>query len=344
MLIRGLKPEVIAGKIRKLGLGHGQAAADRKFIFFADGLSRAFDGDTLAGRVGLEAYSRLYRALGRAFDILPFPREIIDIRVKNSIRLNHRSPTGEIRSVKIALALPLRPGNLAREIAARHILKRNDAKVPVPRLLRYDQSHLQWLEEEYIDQGEAPKSARIRDFLKFHADGFYRVSARPRPLAQTLRQWNVTPTEIEGVLREAGHREPTDFGGTWPIALIHGDLNAGNMMADRENRLYLVDLERFGRGPMCCDLRKLYLSEPDLVLDVLRANTSASDMKPELQMKVALSVMLLSERRREKSPHQRRGRHGAKKGRDLELERSGREKLLLSMIASGGKVSSVERG
>ena len=105
-------------------------------------------------------------------------------------------------------------------------------------------------------------------------------------------------------------------------------------MVDKDGRLLLADLEKAGRGPIAWDLRKLYLSERDLVLKALGLLGGASDLKPEVQMKVALSVQLIDARRMASSWNEYESRHLSKGDAEIARKRTRKERALLSMIGS----------
>jgi len=333
MLIRGFEAAVVANNIRKLSLS-GDSGKTKQFAFFGNGRAVSLREGSLQGRLTLWIASRCCSMFGIRYSLMTLPESIVSIRVKNNIRLNYRTGAGVIRPVKIALPSLFRSGNLSREVAARNILSKMNSKVLVPEIGTYDQSGLEWFEEQYVDHKFSTKSYRIRTFLRLHATNLYKPSARPRPLEQMLRIWDIDASNLQHIFHEAGANEVVDTSKTWPLALIHGDLNPGNMVLDKENKLFLVDLEKTGRGPVAWDLRKLCLTEPGLVIGVLKSLQCASDLKPEIQMKVALSVQLIQERRLTTALNDYESKHLSRSDMKIAKKRARRERALLSMIGS----------
>ena len=143
MLIRGKDAALVFHKIQSLDVMSGSPAGERRFLFLADGTARAFDWRVMPDRIRFWIVSHFHALRGIGFRVLPVPRQVIDIRVKNNIRLNHVTALGEIVPVKMAIASRTRPGNLAREIAGRRLLHCANPVVRVPRLIRYDRSRLE---------------------------------------------------------------------------------------------------------------------------------------------------------------------------------------------------------
>lgn len=332
-MIRGFEPEIVFEKIRKLNFSDGSGKT-KQFAFFSNGRTISFCASHLPDRLKAWLISFCCSILGIEYRLLTVPDGVVDIRVKNNIRLNYRSGPGELSSIKIALPSIFRPGNLAREIAARKLLAKNNSNMPVPVIRKYDRGRLEWFEEEYVAQQAQSKSVSKQQFLRFHAEDFYRPFARSRPIGNMLRVWSVDVSDILCVFREAGTSATFDARQTWPVALVHGDLNSGNMMVDKDGRLFLADLEKAGRGPIAWDLRKLYLSEPELVLKALGSVGVASDVNPEIQMKVALSVQLIDARRMESALNEYNSRHLSKGADEIARKRARKERELLSMIGS----------
>lgn len=227
-----------------------------------------------------------------------------DIVIKNNARLayseSHPSPDMRGRvSAKIALPSEYRSGSLAREIRARRFLKRCAASPPVPMLFDYDQKKLRWIKEEFIAVDKMiSASEKALTFLDCYACEFYFSFARSRPLQLSLRMAGIAFEDIQEVLKESG----ASISGkletlTWPVAMVHGDLTPGNMIAAQNGGLVVVDWEKFGRGPVARDLTSLYKFHPRRTLDVLGAISQSNDLSPLLQMQVAFAMELVALRR-----------------------------------------------
>ncbi len=229
------------------------------------------------------------------------------LKIKNNAQLVYSDTSGKtgatdrrLVSAKIGLPSEWRTGSLAREIKARQILRDSDAaSFSMPTLHGYDRQSLTWLAEEFIDADpQVSPDQRSAIFLDKQATRFYKQFARPRPIAAFLRKTGIAPETVQQLLDDAtvtlGPAHSTD---TWPVSLTHGDLSTGNMIASHDGRLYIIDWEKFGRGPIAWDLRKLYRNSVTSVLDVLQKTSAEGDVAPAMQMRLVFAVELAVLRR-----------------------------------------------
>jgi hypothetical protein len=228
--------------------------------------------------------------------------------VKNHMRLMRVAPTSEKErprkafSIKIGLPSDYRSGSLAREIATRRFLSRQNLSKLSPVLLAYDRLHGGWLEEEWIDVDQsADPAAKVSGFIGHHAYSFYRPFARSRPVEEFLARAGIFVDEIEATLNAGGGAPIRIAGQTWPVAFRHGDLSPGNMLMDRGGRLFVVDWEEFGRAPIAADLASLYtskhVSNRTAICQLLVSLGQPGDADPEVQMRIAFAVRLMLLRR-----------------------------------------------
>ena len=230
-----------------------------------------------------------------------------NLKIKNNAQLVYSDTfdkTGPARrqlvSAKIGLPSKWRTGSLAREIKARKVLRDSDAaSFSIPTLLGYDRRRLTWLVEEFVrtDPRVTPDERSVI-FLDQHATSFYTGFARSRPIAAFLRKTGIAPETVQRLLDDAavplGRAYSKD---TWPVSLTHGDLSTGNMIASDDGRLYVVDWEKFGQGPIAWDLRKLYRNSVDSVRDVLQKTSRGGDIDPTMQMRIVFAIELAVLRR-----------------------------------------------
>lgn len=236
--------------------------------------------------------------------LLRLPTAIASLRIKNNARLFYADGAGESRmlTAKIGLESHNRSGSLAREIKAHRLLARDRGKgAPIPQLLRYDGSKLSWLVEEFVERcPELDRGQKAELFLRRYAEHLYAPFVRSRPVSNHLRTNGIGVNELSRVFARAGTKLPENVvSATWPVALLHGDLSEGNMIATREGELYLVDWEKFHRGPVAWDMRMLFHICPHAVRAVLDSLSERRDLDPDMQMRIICGVeIILSARRR----------------------------------------------
>ena len=333
MAIRGIPVSTIRARMRTFCSQSGFVGG-RPYILLASGRSLSFRDLLTKSRSRRELSESLRRG---SLGILWLAISEASIRIKSNARLIYTDlKSGRRLTAKIALPSLIRSGCLAREIKARRLLARGRSPIPVPALIRYNSPGLRWIEEEYIEATEQdnPKE-RCRFFLR-HAQSLYAPLVRSRPLQAWLRRLHISCSELHDVLAEAGAALPDiTEARTWPVSLLHGDLSTGNMIMGRDGRLFLIDWEKCGIGPIAWDLKKLFLSEAPLVHEVLCTLSGPSDLAPSNQMHIAIALEILLRRRDHQRKLMRHVHHGGKK-RDLALRLlTAREENLLAVI--GGR-------
>jgi len=236
--------------------------------------------------------------------LLRLPTAIASFRIKNNARLFYADGAGEsrMRAAKIGLASQNRSGSLAREIKAHRLMARNRGKAaPIPQLLRYDTSKLSWLVEEFVERcPQLDRGQKAELFLSRYAQHLYTPFVRSRPVSSYLQTNRISVNALSKVFARAGSKLPKDVvSATWPVALLHGDLSEGNMIATRERELYLVDWEKFRRGPVAWDMRKLFDLCPHPVRALLDSLSERRDLDPDMQMRIIFAAeLILAARRR----------------------------------------------
>lgn len=225
-----------------------------------------------------------------------------DILVKNNIRLFCPDERDGAKgySIKIGIPSPFAIGSLAREIKAHHLISAKlPVSTPIPRLLDYDRKNLRWMREELVIADKRVSAAQKADrFLQSIARELYQMSARSEPIGDSLRKIGVSLSEVQAVGDEAGRSISLNAErATWPVAMVHGDLSPGNMVASRDGRLLVVDWERCRVGPIAFDLRSMYKFNGERTLDSLRMVGGRSDVSPERQMQIAFALDLVLFRR-----------------------------------------------
>jgi hypothetical protein len=281
-------------------MGVDRAIADRLTRFCAE-----------AGRLDVATHLRLVTSIP---DIMTrgsrreFHRSInraaaapgIVLQIKRHARLVFPDPSREGRLITAKIGLPFKnKGCLAREIKARKLLARWGVQVPVPELLRYDVRRVWWLEEEYIPENKTiTDSDKLKLFLTRYAIRLYAPTVRSCPVSISLRRFHIAMSQLRDVLREAKTEIwGTDEEVTWPMALLHGDVGASNMIVDQDDRFFLVDWEGCTTGPVAWDLIRLFQREPELVHNILRDLGQPSDISPANQIHVLSAVKLIRGRR-----------------------------------------------
>jgi hypothetical protein len=331
MAIRGIPMSTIRARMRTFCSEAGFAGG-RLYILLANGSTLSFR-DLLRKSKARRELSESLR-LGR-LGILWLAISEASISIKNNARLIYTDQkSGRHLTAKVALPSFTRSGCLAREIKARRLLAIGKFPIPVPALIRYDSPGLRWIEEEYIEATEHDRPGeKCRLFLR-HAQSLYAPLVRSRPLQAWLRRLHISWSELHDVFAEAGAALPEIAETrTWPVSLLHGDLSTGNMIIGRDGRLFLIDWEKCGIGPIAWDLKKLFLSEAHLVHEVLCALSGPSDLAPSSQMHIAIAIEILLRRRDRQRKLMHHVHHGGKK-RDFALRLlSARDENLLAVIS-----------
>jgi hypothetical protein len=302
--VRGISTECIRDRLERFCAEAGYRDDDT-YLLLASGY-----GSSIRNTVTEEARQKLRKSIQKGAPVV-LRLSIMDavIGVKRNARLVFSDQTREGRFICAKIGLPSsnRSGSLSREIKARKLLVRFGARVPTPTLLRYDKERLTWLEEEHISENKAiSDSEKLGLFLARYALDFYRPTARSRPISTSLRRFQVTLSQLDDFFQEVGMEMPGGIEeATWPVSLLHGDLGASNMVVDKHDRLFLVDWEKCGPGPVARDLMipYRYLADRDdgsvePVHNVLHALSDAGDLSPRNQMLIALAVDLIFRQRK----------------------------------------------
>ncbi len=295
--VRGISTECIRDRIERFCAEAGYRDDDT-YLLWANG-----HGSSIKNPIGREKLPK-----GEPVALL---LSIMDafIAVKRNARLVFADQNREGRSICAKIGLPSenRSGSLSREIKARKLLQRFGVRVPTPTLLRYDKEGLKWLEEEHIAENKAiSDSDKLRLFLTRYALNFYKPTARPRTISNTLKRFQVTLSQLHDFFQEVGMKLLSGIeDATWPVSLLHGDLGASNIIIDTHDRLFLVDWEKCRPGPVAWDLMIAYqcLAERDdgsaePIHNVLHAVGEADDLRPSDQMVIAFAMKVILERRR----------------------------------------------
>jgi hypothetical protein len=333
MAIRGKSVRTIRARLRRFCSEAGYSNWTI-YVFLANGQALRLSALFARGKARQQLFTTWRRGMP-ALVRVGIPDAAI--RVKNNLRLVYADPKreGVLLTAKIGLPSEVRSGSLAREIKARRLLARVPDPIPLPALIRYDTRHLHWLEEEHVGSSEpSSPEQKVGLFLTRFAKGLYGPFVRSRPVSDSLKKLSIDWPELEEIAAESGTLPISERDATWPVSVAHGDLSPGNMVAGIGGRIFLVDWERFGRGPVAWDLRKLILREERLVGAFLQSLSSPDDIEPGDQMRLVLAMRLV-QRRRERSlkfsymmSHQGRGREQA-----LQLLQA-REQILLQRLAA----------
>lgn len=242
----------------------------------------------------------LLRGLMRGLPLfVRLPAARARVNVKNNLRISYQGlPSDEWRSLKAGLKTSVRSGVMAREIRVRRLLSVGAPDLAVPRLLGYDRGSLLWFKEGFVERGREKKAEKMRAFLAEFATGLYGPFARSRPVGAYLSRAGVAWSEIEAVYREADRELPSTIQtATWTCSLIHGDLSTGNMMVDRDGRLFVIDWEKAHIGPIAWDLRKLALHDIARIADLIGTICQPEDLIAAAQIRTALALDLVLWRR-----------------------------------------------
>ncbi len=238
--------------------------------------------------------------------LLRLPASVDTLRVKNNARLfcRDRSGGGPAVTVKIGLESVSRGGSLAREIKAHKLLCGDRREgISIPRLVRYA-PNLTWLVEEFVQRcPERDREAKAELFLRRDAKHLYAPFVRSRAVSLFLRGNGIAADEVVELFASAGTTLPKSvLSATWPVALLHGDLSEGNMIATREGKLYVVDWEKFRRGPVAWDMRKLFHILPREVHALLNSLLGDHDLDADMQMRIvsAAELILVARKRAKK--------------------------------------------
>lgn len=227
--------------------------------------------------------------------LLRLPRSVDTLRIKNNARLFCREHAGASPTVtaKIGLQSLNRRGSLAREIKAHKLLASRNA-ASIPRLIRYG-PNLTWFIEELVRRcPERDKDTKAELFLQSFARKLYAPFARSRGVSFFLRANRISAHELAQTFASAGSDLPQSaLSATWPVALLHGDLSEGNMIASEDGKLYVIDWEKFRRGPVAWDMRKLFRLCPAKVYALLESLRGPRDLDPVMQMRIVSAVELI---------------------------------------------------
>lgn len=237
------------------------------------------------------------------------------IRIKNNTHITYRDrESGCTRRAKIAIKSDRRSGSLAREVRARKLLAHTS--IPIPAIVRYDSPRMRWFEQAHIEADEEISNLQKSEvFLTHHARSLYAPMVRSRPLESSLSRFHISWSELRDVFEEANMRTPEGVEeGTWPVSLLHGELSAWNMVAGRDGRLFVVDWEKCRTGPVAWDLKNLFLSNEQMVYEVLDALSKPTDLAPKIQMCVAVAVEIVRRRRDRESKLAMHIRRNKKRG------------------------------
>lgn len=196
-------------------------------------------------------------------------------------------------------------GSLFREVRARRAVARllaGDAEVAVPALRAYDRTAGLWLVEDFVN-GRPGELSDLAAYLAGPAAGFYRRTARPRPIARVFARARPLLAELaasEPRLRRLAAL-PDDT--LWPVALCHGDVMVGNILRTADRRFWLADWERAAVQPIALDLAATVMWQPpmrDAALAILR-QLDPGGISPTAEDYLVLGMVLLLQRRRDRA-------------------------------------------
>ncbi len=268
---------------------HSQNSSDNKFYrYLLCGHYLVPPGRAL---VGVRDFGRFLKKQRWSESCVKLPFRADTIQIKNNIRIFGYGPAGD-STAKIAISGIFRKRSLFREIHVRRIM--DDAIRPsfgIPQILSYDKVGARWLVERQILNTNNKKQV-AEEFILQHALGFYSATTSIRKIVQRPIR-GVAAAEFMSFFTKEKKTFEKVSELSWPVALGHGDLSAGNMIRDTEGKLYLVDWETSGVMPVAYDLMHLYVRSPDLretILEVI-GNLGAQDTdvaSPEMQMALAL--------------------------------------------------------
>jgi hypothetical protein len=251
---------------------------DRSLVRKSDFVGRASDVMRTIGRTG------------RLVEIdLPFSARRIDIRTNMRIfgLARYEGLTAKVRIGPEAHGAV----SFAREVRVRSIFAAHLGGAPaVPAVVKHDHRRGGWLLEEYV----AGRMAEEADFVRFcrdHAVAFYGFSARGRPVGRLFSAERIAA--IRGHLAAlapplAGFAEDARL----TVGLCHGDLHPSNILVGEDGRLWIVDWETGGVGPIVHDFLRAYFWYPSVrqpLVALLDALDPARKALPAMQQ---LGVML----------------------------------------------------
>jgi hypothetical protein len=163
-------------------------------------------------------------------------------------------------------------------------------------VLSRDSSEAAWFEEDFIESDDVGEAQKVGIFLNEVAAVMYRHALADVTIDEALA---LTGTRCDDL--RTLHDLPTaarTFGeATITVSRIHGDLAPANMILGRDGRMYLIDWELSGPGPIAWDLKKVFAHDRAGALRLLDELRRPGDADARDQMRFALCCQLAGLRR-----------------------------------------------
>ena len=127
-----------------------------------------------------------------------------------------------------------------------------------------------WYDPNRDQEGAKKRNDSVYDHYT-SPNSFRKLSSQMETFShnESIRIATLPDTFLNPVLWAMKHREQSRFKSRWGT-LIHGDLHSDNIIVDNDNRTYLIDYERTGRGYYLRDFIEL---EKDIRLRLLRLDS-----------------------------------------------------------------------
>jgi hypothetical protein len=258
---------------------------DRSLVRKSDFVGKASDVMRTIGRVG------------RLVEIdLPFSARRIDIRTNMRVfdLAGYQGQTAKIRIGPEGRA----SASFVREIHVRRIFAAHLGGAPaVPAVVKYDHRQGGWLLEEYV-AGRMVEEADFVRFCRDHAIAFYGFSARDRPIRRLFAAERIAAIRAHLAALApslAGFAEDARL----TVGLCHGDLHPSNILVGEDGRLWVVDWETGGVGPIIHDFLRAYFWYPSArqpLVALLDALDPARTALPAVQQIAFMLAQMLQTR------------------------------------------------
>jgi hypothetical protein len=205
---------------------------------------------------------------------------------------------GQTVKVQMISSIRRRPVVL-RELHGRRLIEdgARQSGLGVPRIIDWDRRQHAWLIEEHVT-GDHVTAGDVARFVRDHALALA-GPARARPIGRRSTHRDYVEASIKDLRGMAPSLARIDADAAWLVGFCHNDHGGTNLLRGYDGKLWLIDWEHAGVGPVAVDLGQLYADFPDLaepMLAVLRAlDPRGAALAPERQL--ALGAMITVQRR-----------------------------------------------